>query len=718
MTEDKYRKDGKIMQSYDESFFRAKANRRAGTTWIALMFIVSVYYGAKVYSGKLDAGYFTAFMIVGWLEYFIGGLMLKLKGTDNQNYKWVLGIGYLTFYAVIAWTSLDEISYVFILPLVSILILYKDPKLIRIMMWSTLFVLVGSNMYKGIVKGMMEFVSSADCALQFAIVICCYSCTTMAIRHLVESDGALTATIEGNLARVVKTVEQVKGASNQIVDGVTVVRELADENRTGANNVMNDMQTLTTNNDVLNDKTLSSMEMTKVIDTQVKDVAGLIENVVQLIGASVEHANISADELVEVVEITNKMAKLSSEVERILEEFKTEFQNVKEETGTIEGITNKTNLLALNASIEAARAGEAGKGFAVVANEIRDLSSGTQSSSNSIMTALSHLEETSEKMMEAIAETVKLIQVNIDKVSNVNRSVTDITNDATSLGENIKVVDAAVKEVETSNRTLTDNMNQVGEVMEVMTQSISGAELTTKTMLSKYEESAKSAQNIENIVGKLMEELGVGGFMGVQDVRDGMRIALTFLTPNRNTKREFIGEVVDRIEQEVYVTLDNVEAEVIDKKDKSATCQLRIVVDNVLYCWNDIAIRHCKQGEKGQYRLVVNSNPQVFNRRKYPRMPLANRCIIKVDGSDKAHCGQMVNISANGFAFSVHDDIFANLKDKNVVVEIKDFAVLGGKPLTGCVIRSSNNDGEYIVGCRMPEDSEAIKEYVSKNYCE
>ena len=42
---------------------------------------------------------------------------------------------------------------------------------------------------------------------------------------------------------------------------------------------------------------------------------------------------------------------------------------VKEETGTIEGITFQTNLLALNASIEAARAGEAGRGFTVVAHE-------------------------------------------------------------------------------------------------------------------------------------------------------------------------------------------------------------------------------------------------------------------------------------------------------------------------------------------------------------
>ena len=217
----------------------------------------------------------------------------------------------------------------------------------------------------------------------------------------------------------------------------------------------------------------------------------------------------------EVVDTTNKMSELSKEVENILADFKEEFNGVKDETSTIDGITSQTNLLALNASIEAARAGEAGKGFAVVADEIRNLSNGTKESSGSIMQALSRLEETSAKMMDSIAQTIELIQLNIEKVSNVNRSVTKITNDAATLGENIKIVDSAVKEVETSNKTLTDNMNQVGAVMNDMTESINKAELTTKTMLSKYESSAKSAMDIEDVVGKLMEELGVGGFMGV-----------------------------------------------------------------------------------------------------------------------------------------------------------------------------------------------------------
>lgn len=703
------------MQEYDESFFRAKANKRAGITWLALIFIATIYYGIKTKNGEIARGYFIAFTVVGWVTYITGYIVSMIKGKAAKEYKWVLGICYLLFYAVIAWTALDKISYIFILPLLSILILYKDPKFIKMIMWFTLFVLISSNIYKGVAKGMMDFVASEECALQFAIVLCCFACTNMAIRHLVESDGALTGSIESELAQVVQTVEQVKDASNSIVDGVTVVRELADENKQGANNVVKDMGTLAKNNGILNDKTVSSIEMTKVIDTQVKDVSDLMEEFSKLIEKSVEHADLSADELTEVVEITNRMSALSSKIETILETFKKEFENVKQETSTIEGITSQTNLLALNASIEAARAGEAGKGFAVVADQIRSLSSGTQDSSNSIMEALSHLEATSDEMLQSITETVELIQLNIEKVSTVNKSVSDITSDATSLGDNIKVVDSAVKQAENSNETLTANMNQVGEIMQIMTESINNAEQTTKTMLSKYEASAKSATDIESVVGELMEELGIGGFMNVSDIKSGMKFRMV-IEDQTNAKEEYTGEVVDRKDNNVYININNRAA--FDDKRRNLKCSFNAVVDNVLYCWNGIAIHNVKAGEKGQFKLTIDTNPQVYNRRKYPRMPLDNKCTISVDGTDITYYGHMVNISANGFAFSVNDSSFENMKGKNIVIEIDNFDVIKGKEIQGCIIRCSNDEGNYIVGCRMPEDSNEIKDYVNKNYSE
>ena len=292
--------------------------------------------------------------------------------------------------------------------------------------------------------------------------------------------------------------------------------------------------------------------------------------------------------------------------------------------------------------------------------------------------------------------------------------MTKITNDAATLGENIKIVDSAVKEVETSNKTLTDNMNQVGAVMNDMTESINKAELTTKTMLSKYESSAKSAMDIEDVVGKLMEELGVGGFMGVQDVRSGMKISISNVN---GVKKEYSGEVVERKGNELYITVDEKDSELFDKKDKHTRCNFNIVVDNVLYYWENISIRHSKASESGEYKLYIESNPQVHNRRKYPRMPIANACTIKFENDDKTYNGRMVNVSANGFAFSVCDSAFVNAKDQNIIVSVDNFDEICTNPLEGCIIRCSNNDGEYTVGCRMPEDIISIKHYVNNNYC-
>ena len=39
------------MNNYDEKYFSAKANKRAGTTWLVLLIFVNVFYGVKVTQG-------------------------------------------------------------------------------------------------------------------------------------------------------------------------------------------------------------------------------------------------------------------------------------------------------------------------------------------------------------------------------------------------------------------------------------------------------------------------------------------------------------------------------------------------------------------------------------------------------------------------------------------------------------------------------------------
>ena len=54
------------MQDYDESFFIAKANKRASITWFVLLLIASVFYGIKVGRGQLKEADFAGFFGAGW----------------------------------------------------------------------------------------------------------------------------------------------------------------------------------------------------------------------------------------------------------------------------------------------------------------------------------------------------------------------------------------------------------------------------------------------------------------------------------------------------------------------------------------------------------------------------------------------------------------------------------------------------------------------------
>ena len=335
---------------YNEEEFKRSANLKAMKIWLALVAILTLSYGSQVSEGTYTPGNYVLFLLMGWIPFGIGLIVLKWKGTATAVYKDVLALGYGFLYAEIVFTTDSAMTFAYILPLTSIMVLFKNRKyMIRCAVANGIVVVIGMllhNFYE-----INPHVSMSDYYLQLSTLLLCYICYVLSIDHLNKSDGALVDSIRDNLKRVVTTVGQVKDASSSIVDGVTVVRELADENKQGANSVVAGMEELTQNHEILYNRTMSSMDKTSDINTQVQNVVGLIDEMVVLIQASIEHANVSADELADVVETTETMAELSAEVEQVLLAFNQEFEMVKEETGTIEGITYQTNLLALNASI-------------------------------------------------------------------------------------------------------------------------------------------------------------------------------------------------------------------------------------------------------------------------------------------------------------------------------------------------------------------------------
>ena len=692
--------------NYDENVFKEKANKKARRIWLIFAILLTANYGADVANGIYPANQYVIFVLLCWLPFVIGDVILKIKGKATELYKHDLVIGYGLFYTFLSCTTASPISFTYILPVASLLVLYKNRKfMIRCGIANTLSVIL-SAIYRGAVLGCNSATDMKNYQLQVSCIVLCYICFIMSIKHLNESDGALTDSIKADLKRVITTVEKVKAASNSVVEGITVVRELATENKHGSDVVMLGMNELTDNNEKLRGRTESSKDMTTDISAQVQNVASMIEEMVSLTAESGKHSEVSAADLAGLVRTAGTMAQLSSEVEQILSDFKTEFATVKQETGKIDKISSQTNLLALNASIEAARAGEAGKGFSVVAEQIRTLSTETKDSSGEIREALLRLEGISEQMTASMEETIKLIQLTLEKVQKTGDSVNKIAEDSVQLGQHIKTIDGAMKEVESSNEQLVENMEQVSSIMETMTESITDSSEISKKMLSKYEESATNINNIENVVQALMCELGVGGFMGITDVKPGMKTIISL--GQGEAEKEYHGEFLGQTTDGIRLKLE--QGQPITQNEE---CKLQITVENVIYCWDQAEI-HLEQPKdpKSAYTVRLNSRPKILNRRKYPRLDLSNPCKINMKEGGRVFAGKMDNISANGFAFLTGEAFFADHKGAELTVEIQGFDLKMHSSLEGRVIRCSDNEGIYIVGCQMPEDNEEIKKYV------
>lgn len=692
---------------YNEKAFAKSANKKAMGMWMALNIVLSAAYAIEIIKGLKTVQYYLIMELVCWGPFIFGLVVLKTKGWHSKLYQDIVGIGFGSFYLYIMLTSPGTLAFTYLLPILCMMVIYKN-RSFYIRCGIAAVIVVAVTIVRNYMNGMNTPSDISNFEIQIAIIIFCFIGYIVAINHLIKSDGAMLDSVKDNLARVVKTVEQVKVASNSVVDGVAVVRELAEENKDGAGVVVESMEDLVAKSNDLSQKIDSSMEMTEDIDQQVSNVAELVTHIVDLSEKSAVHADSSAKNLESAVSAANAMAKLSSEVEVILNDFQNHFERVKNETSTIDNISSQTNLLALNASIEAARAGEQGKGFAVVADEIRNLSMGTQNSSNSIMEALKLLEDTSGKMTESITEILALIAKTLEAMESVNSSVGMIAEDSKQLGDEIQVVDSAMKHVEVSNRNMVENMKQVQDIMVSMTESVMDSETTTATMMSKYEETARNITNIETVVGQLVEELGAGGFMSTEDITVGMSIEIA----EHGSKTKYETEVAGVKEDMIFLDASAKTTAFLGDIGKKKY-DISIVVNNAMYIWNEVVIKKAAHGDK-QYEVVIEGNPKVMNRRKHPRLPMKNSCEVLLKDSNKTFKAQMVNISAGGYAFACKDDAFADVVGQRVQLTIQNFELLGGKSLAGIVIRSTNDHGTYIVGCRMLQDNKEIEAYVAQ----
>lgn len=228
-----------------------------------------------------------------------------------------------------------------------------------------------------------------------------------------------------------------------------------------------------------------------------------IEIISNQIGQSKDYSNQIFNANVKGLEAMNLLAektdqsnKVGKDVAGIVEELNLKANEINTIVETIMGISEQTNLLALNAAIEAARAGEAGRGFAVVADEVRKLAESTSQSSNNVKDIISAIQDDVKRTQTAIKTSQAVSEEQYMAVVNSKETFAEISQGIKVIVDRINDITIGLKHIKESKEkviSVIENISAVSEETAASTEEVSA---------SIQQQNAATEQ-----VGSLAEEL-------------------------------------------------------------------------------------------------------------------------------------------------------------------------------------------------------------------